>query len=126
VRNLQQEIERLKEETEIIRLKVRDLLTTRRCDALWVTRKGGTREIMAIHPEIAQRLRAYLAAGHPGPSSAKVRFAHLIPDFRFQIGSLTVYWPSMPAFGRIQGDHHLPEDDTPWARYAISLVTLVP
>jgi integrase/recombinase XerD len=51
--------------SEIIRLKVRDLLTTRGCEALRVIRKGGKRDIIAIHPETAQRLRAYLeAAGH--------------------------------------------------------------
>jgi integrase/recombinase XerD len=49
----------------IIRLKVRDLQTTRSCDALRIIRKGGKRDIMAVHPETAQRLRAYLeAAGH--------------------------------------------------------------
>jgi integrase/recombinase XerD len=51
--------------SEIVRLKVRDLHTTCGCDALRVARKGGTRAIVAIHPETAQRLRAYLqAAGH--------------------------------------------------------------
>jgi integrase/recombinase XerD len=51
--------------SEIVRLKVRDLRTTCGCDALRVARKGGTRAIVAIHPETAQCLRAYLqAAGH--------------------------------------------------------------
>jgi integrase/recombinase XerD len=51
--------------SEIVRLKVRDLQTYRGYDALRVARKGGTRAIVAIHPETAQRLRAYLvAAGH--------------------------------------------------------------
>jgi integrase/recombinase XerD len=51
--------------SEIVRLKVRDLHTTGGCDALRVTRKRGIRAIVAIHPETAQRLRAYLAAaGH--------------------------------------------------------------
>jgi integrase/recombinase XerD len=51
--------------SEIVRLKVRDLHTTCGCDALRVPRKGGTRAIVAIHPETAQRLRTYLeAAGH--------------------------------------------------------------
>jgi integrase/recombinase XerD len=51
--------------SEIVRLNVRDLLTTRGCEALHVIRKGGKRDIIAIHPETAQRLRAYLkAAGH--------------------------------------------------------------
>jgi integrase/recombinase XerD len=36
--------------SEIIRLKVRDLLTTRGCDALRIIRKGGKRDIIAIHP----------------------------------------------------------------------------
>jgi integrase/recombinase XerD len=51
--------------SEIIRLRVRDLLTTRGCDALRIIRKGGKRDLMAIHPETAQSLRANLeAAGH--------------------------------------------------------------
>jgi site-specific recombinase XerD len=51
--------------SEIVRLKVRDLLTTRGRDALRIIRKGGKRDLIAIHPETAQRLRAYLeAAGH--------------------------------------------------------------
>jgi|SRR5882724_2453409 len=51
--------------SEIVRLRVRDLQTNRGYDALRVARKGGTRAIVAIHPETAQRLRAYLvAAGH--------------------------------------------------------------
>jgi integrase len=47
---------------EIIRLKVRDLLRPRGCEALRIIRKGGTRDTVAIHPETAQRLRAYLEA----------------------------------------------------------------
>jgi integrase/recombinase XerD len=51
--------------SEIVRLKVRDLHTTGGCDALRVTRKRGIRAIVAIQPETAHRLRAYLeAAGH--------------------------------------------------------------
>jgi integrase/recombinase XerD len=51
--------------SEIVRLKVRDLLTNRGADALRLTRKGGKRDLLAIHPDTAQRLRAYLdASGH--------------------------------------------------------------
>jgi integrase len=51
--------------SEIIRLKVRDLPTTYVCEALRIIRKAGKRDILTIHPETAQRLRAYLeAAGH--------------------------------------------------------------
>jgi hypothetical protein len=37
--------------SEISRLKVRGLLTTRGCDAFRATRKGGKRDILAIYPE---------------------------------------------------------------------------
>ena len=51
--------------SEIIRLKVRDLQTTGGYDALRVTRKRGKQDVIAIHPETAQRLRSYLdASGH--------------------------------------------------------------
>ena len=50
---------------EIAALKVGDLHQNRGFDALRVVRKGGRREALAIHPQAAQRLRAYLdAAGH--------------------------------------------------------------
>jgi integrase/recombinase XerD len=52
-------------QSEIMRLKVRDLHTTGGYDALRVIRKHGKRDVIVIHPETAQRLRAYLAAaGH--------------------------------------------------------------
>ena len=52
-------------QSEIMRLKVRDLHTTGGYDALRVVRKRGKRDVLVIHPETAQRLRAYLAAaGH--------------------------------------------------------------
>jgi integrase/recombinase XerD len=52
-------------QSEIVRLKVRDLHTTGGYDALPVIRKRRKRDLLVIHPETAQRLRAYLAAaGH--------------------------------------------------------------
>ena len=52
---------------EIAALRVGDLHQNRGFDALRVTRKGGRREALAIHPQAAQRLRAYLdLAGHGG------------------------------------------------------------
>lgn len=51
--------------SEIVRLKVRDLQTNRGYDALRMTRKGGKRDLIAIHPETAHRIRSYLdAPGH--------------------------------------------------------------
>jgi hypothetical protein len=49
-----------------VRLKVRDLHTTGGYDALRVIRKGGKHDVLVIHPETAQRLRAYLAAASHG------------------------------------------------------------
>jgi site-specific recombinase XerD len=50
---------------EIVALQVGDLHQNRGLDALRVTRKGGRREALAIHPQAAQRIRAYLEqAGH--------------------------------------------------------------
>jgi site-specific recombinase XerD len=50
---------------EIAALAVEDLHQNRGFDSLWVVRKGGRRESLAIHPSTAQRIRAYLdAAGH--------------------------------------------------------------
>ena len=50
---------------EIAALKVGDLHQNRGLDALRVTRKGGRRESLAINPQAAQRIRAYLEiAGH--------------------------------------------------------------
>jgi site-specific recombinase XerC len=52
-------------QSEIVRLKVRDLHTTAGYDALRVIPKRGKHDVLIIHPETAQRLRAYLAAaGH--------------------------------------------------------------
>jgi hypothetical protein len=47
---------------ESIRLKVRDVLMTRGCEALWIIRKRGARHMIAVHPETAQRQLAYLEA----------------------------------------------------------------
>lgn len=56
---------------EIAALRVGDLHQNRGFDALRVTRKGGRRETLAIHPQAAQRIRAYLEhAGHGGQPDA--------------------------------------------------------
>ena len=50
---------------EIAGLKVGDLHQNRGFDALRLTRKGGRRDALAINPQAAQRIRAYLEqAGH--------------------------------------------------------------
>ncbi len=50
---------------EIAALKVGDLHQNRGYDSLRVMRKGGRRDALAINPQTAARLRAYLdAAGH--------------------------------------------------------------
>jgi integrase len=62
-------------------------------DALWVTRKGRKRDSLAVHPQVVQRIRDYLAAaGHgaelDGPLFRPVRAngrqgharRHLAPD----------------------------------------------
>jgi integrase/recombinase XerD len=50
---------------EIAALEVGDLHQNRGFDSLRITRKGGRRDALAIHPQSAQRIRAYLeAAGH--------------------------------------------------------------
>ena len=52
---------------EIAALKVGDLHQNRGFDALCLTRKGGRRDALAIHPQTAQRICAYLdRAGHAG------------------------------------------------------------
>lgn len=52
---------------EIAALKVGDLHQNRGFDALRVARKGGRRDALAINPQTAARLRAYLEfAGHAG------------------------------------------------------------
>ncbi len=57
---------------EIAALTVGDLHQNRGFDALRLTRKGGRRDALAIHPQAAQRIRAYLdraghGADHQGP-----------------------------------------------------------
>jgi site-specific recombinase XerD len=48
-------------------LSVEDLHQNRGFDSLRIVRKGGHRDALAIHPNTAQRIRAYLeAAGHAG------------------------------------------------------------
>jgi site-specific recombinase XerD len=54
---------------EIAALKVGDLHQNRGYDSLRVTRKGGRRDALAINPQTAARIRAYLElAGHAGDS----------------------------------------------------------
>jgi integrase/recombinase XerD len=54
---------------EIAALKVGDLHQNRGYDSLRVMRKGGRRDALAINPQTAARLRAYLdTAGHAGDS----------------------------------------------------------
>jgi integrase/recombinase XerD len=57
---------------EIAVLTVGDLHQNRGFDALRLTRKGGRRDALAIHPQAAKRIRAYLdmaghSADHAGP-----------------------------------------------------------
>jgi len=57
---------------EIAALKVGDLHQNRGFDALRLTRKGGRRDALAIHPQTATRIRVYLELGghgaeHDGP-----------------------------------------------------------
>jgi len=57
---------------EIAALRVGDLHQNRGFDALRLTRKGGRRDALAINPQTATRIRAYLARGghgveHDGP-----------------------------------------------------------
>jgi integrase/recombinase XerD len=50
---------------EIAALSVEDLHQNRGFDSLRIVRKGGRRDALDIHPDAAQRIRAYLdAAGH--------------------------------------------------------------
>ncbi len=50
---------------EIAALSVEDLHQNRGFDSLRIVRKGGRRDALAIHPNVAQRIRAYFeAAGH--------------------------------------------------------------
>jgi integrase/recombinase XerD len=50
---------------EIAALSVEDLHQNRGFDSLRIVRKGGRRDALAIHPNVAQRIRTYLgAAGH--------------------------------------------------------------
>lgn len=78
---------------EIVGLKVRDLHMNRGFDSLLVTRKRNKRDSVAIHPEVAKRIRDYLIAfGHgedmDGPLFRPVRRnaagqsgrRHLSPD----------------------------------------------
>jgi integrase/recombinase XerD len=58
---------------EIAALRVGDLHQNRGYDSLRVTRKGRRRDALAINPQTAARLRAYLdTAGHAGDSDGRM------------------------------------------------------
>ena len=74
---------------EITTLKVRDLHQNRGFDSIWVNRKGGKRESVAIHPKVAQRIREYLCdVGHDREFDG--------PMFRPVQGNGTSRYPSRP------------------------------
>ena len=54
-----------------------DLHQNRGFDALRLTRKGGRRDALAIHPQAAQRIRAYLERAGHGDDHAGVLFRPL-------------------------------------------------
>jgi integrase/recombinase XerD len=69
---------------EIAALTVGDLHQNRGYDSLRVIRKGGRRDALAIHPQTAARLRAYLAAsGHAGDNDGPL-FRPLRPNGKRQ------------------------------------------
>ena len=77
---------------EIAALKVSDLHLNRGYDWLRVMRKGGRRDALAINPQTAARIRAYLdAAGHcadiEGPSSSR---SSTTASARSSVGAWTV------------------------------------
>ena len=72
---------------EIAALKVDDLHQNRGFDALRVVRKGGRRDALAINPQTAQRIRAYLEfAGHGAE--------HAAPMFRPLRGNAKAHDPA--------------------------------
>jgi len=72
---------------EIAALKVGDLHQNRGFDALRVSRKGGRRDALAINPQTAARIRAYLAEwGHEAEHGA--------PMFRPLRGNAKAYDPA--------------------------------
>ncbi len=62
---------------EIAALKVGDLHQNRGFDALRLTRKGGRRDALAINPQAATRIRAYLERGGHGAEHDKPLFRPL-------------------------------------------------
>lgn len=78
---------------EIAALKVGDLHQNRGFDALRLTRKGGRRDALAIHPQAAQRIRAYMARGGHGAE-------HDAPLFRPLRGNAKPHDPA----GRLDPD----------------------
>ena len=78
---------------EIAALKVGDLHQNRGFDALRLVRKGGRRDALAIHPQAAQRIRAYLDLGEHGGD-------HAGPLFRPMRGNAKAHDPA----GRLDPD----------------------
>lgn len=78
---------------EIAELKVGDLHQNRGFDALRLTRKGGRRDALAIHPQAAARIRAYLNMGGHGSDHAE-------PLFRPMRGNAKAHDPA----GRLDPD----------------------
>ncbi len=78
---------------EIAALTVGDLHQNREFDALRLTRKGGRRDALAIHPQAAQRIRAYLDMGGHGDD-------HAGPLFRPHRGNAKAHDPA----GRMDPD----------------------
>jgi len=66
--------------SEIVRLKVRDLHMTGGYEALRITRKRGTCDVIAIPAETTHRLRAYLAAAGHAADRAGPLFRSLRPN----------------------------------------------
>ena len=62
---------------EIAALTVGYLHRNRGFDVLRLTRKGGRRDVLAIHPQAAQRIRAYLERAGHGDNHAGVLFRPL-------------------------------------------------
>jgi integrase/recombinase XerD len=69
---------------EIAALKVGDLHQNRGFDSLRIVRKGGRRDALAVHPQTAQRIRAYLEAAKHGGDLEGALFRRLRRNKRMQ------------------------------------------
>lgn len=67
---------------EIARLLVSDLHQNRGLDSIWINRKGGKCESVAIHPHVAHRIRDYLEASCHGDQSDTAMFRPLCGNGR--------------------------------------------